>query len=74
MGTVSAKKMKQFRDRDWEENRAAYAEAMAEQARLKAAAKSQRFSNRFKRNVPKKLRQEWGERMNHLRSIVNSDP
>lgn len=24
----------------------------------------------FKRNVSKKSRQEWGERMNHLRSIV----
>ena len=26
--------------------------------------------NYFKRNVSKKSRQEWGERMNHLRHIV----
>lgn len=28
-----------------------------------------KMRNLFKRNVPKKLRKEWGERMAHLRSI-----
>jgi hypothetical protein len=30
----------------------------------------QRTVNEFKKNVSKKSRKEWGERMNHLRSIV----
>lgn len=31
--------------------------------------KINRRRNDFKKNVPKRLRKEWGERMNHLRSI-----
>ena len=30
---------------------------------------NQKTTNSFKRNVPKKLQQEWGERMRFLRSI-----
>jgi hypothetical protein len=31
--------------------------------------KKYRRRNAFKKNVPKKLRKEWGERMNFLRSL-----
>ena len=31
--------------------------------------KTKRTRNNFKKNVPKKLRKEWGERMNFFRSL-----
>lgn len=69
MGFVGAKKMQEFRNRDWEENRAAYQEAFAEQARLKAKKEYGKKARKFYKNVPAKLRKEWGERMNFFRSL-----
>lgn len=69
MGVVGAKKMAEFRNRDWAENGDARREAIAEQVRLKAARQFRKNRAKFLTNVPYELRKEYGEKMNHLRAI-----
>jgi len=69
-GIVGSGKLQEFSKRDWQEDGRGYAEAQREQERLKYKRRNRnKMYTNWKQNVSKQSRKEWGERMNHLRSI-----